>query len=116
MAFGVLRCPNCDDQLLESLPTALGTIERCPNCQRLFIEEKTLADYSEDKADCYNALEEARSLLLPTSRHCPQCGQPLQDARIKSRNLILTLCTQCKALWTDTVALERFSETTERAV
>ena len=53
---------------VDSVITALGTVEQCPNCSRLFIEEKTLAAFSEDKTECYAALEEARTLMLPTSR------------------------------------------------
>ena len=102
--------------MLETVTTALGSLERCPSCFSLWIEQKLIAAYSDDKAACREALAETKTLLLPTDRWCPKCFQKMVDGRVRSRGVVLHLCTTCEALWTDWDTLRKFDEFIERAL
>src|SRR5579872_5637075 len=94
-----LLCPSCSEQPLEITATALGTIEHCPSCGWFFVDLKTLAGYSEDKDQFYGLVAEAKKFLLPTGRDCPKGAHKLQDGRVHSRGVVLTICPRCEALW-----------------
>jgi len=112
----LLKCPSCPDQMLETVTTALGSLERCPACLSLWVEQKLIAAYSDDKTACRVALAETKALLLPADRWCPKCFQKMVDGRVRSRGVVLHLCVTCEALWTDWNALRKFDEFVERAL
>jgi len=111
-----LKCNTCNEQTLETITTALGNLERCPTCQSFWVEQKTLAAYSDDKTTCRAALDETKTLLLPTERWCPKCFQKMVDGRVRSRSVILHLCQTCTAIWTDWETLKKFDEAIERTL
>ena len=111
-----LLCPTCPEQILQTTATALGSIERCPFCGWFFVDLKTLAGYSEDQDQLNGLIAEARQFLLPTGRDCPKGAHKLQDGRVRSRGVILTLCPLCEGLWTDLNTLGRLNEALERSL
>ena len=111
-----LKCPSCSDQLMETVTTALGALERCPSCLSLWVEQKLISAYSDDKIACRDALAETKALLLSTGRWCPKCFQKMVDGRVRSRGVVLHLCVTCEALWTDWDSLRKFDEFIERAL
>jgi len=111
-----MKCPVCEEQTLETLSTAIGTFERCPRCSGLFIHQDLITAVSHDKAKCEAALQETKGLLLPTERSCPKCLQKFFDGRVRSRDVILTLCPTCQSFWTTLPILNQFDETVERAL
>src|ERR1041384_396934 len=111
-----MKCPVCPDHTLETLSAALGNFERCPNCHGIFIRQELVGTASQDRARALAALDETKSLLLPTDKWCPRCLQRLFDGRVRSRGVIFTLCPSCRALWSDLSALGRFEETVEKTL
>jgi len=111
-----MKCPVCGDQILETVLTIHGPVESCPSCGGFFVEEKTIAACSEDKAQCRAALAETEALQLPIDRWCPKCANKLYQGRVQSRQVILTFCPICESLWTDFATLQRFEAPVERAL
>ncbi len=109
-----MKCPTCLDQTLETLSAPIGTFERCPYCQTLFIRRELIVAASLDRGACEEALEETKSLLLPTDRWCPKCLQKLYDGRVRSRGVNFTLCTTCDAFWTTLQTLGQFENDVEK--
>lgn len=98
------------------MTTALGTLERCQSCGWFLVDLKTLAGYSEDKDQFNGLMAEARQFLLPTGRDCPRGAHKLQDGRVRSRGVILTLCPRCNALWSNLDILGQLNEALERSL
>jgi Zn-finger nucleic acid-binding protein len=101
---------------MDTVTTALGALERCPSCFGMWMEQKLIAAYSDDKVACRDALAETQVLLLPVDRWCPKCFQKMFDGRVGSRSVVLHLCTHCEAVWTDWDTLQRFDEFVGRAL
>lgn len=101
---------------MQTVTTALGALDRCPACLSLWIEQKLVTAYSDDKTACREALDETKALLLPVERWCPKCFQKLQDGRVRSRGVVLQLCTHCETLWCQWDQLKRFDEFIQRAL
>jgi hypothetical protein len=111
-----MKCPACTDVMLDIISAPLGTWERCPNCSGLFIPQEVVVSASQDRAKCVEALEETKTLLLPTERWCPKCLQKLYDGRVQSRGVILSLCSTCQSFWTSLPILRQFEELIEKTL
>ncbi|HVO32748.1 MAG TPA: hypothetical protein VMU17_02465, partial [Elusimicrobiota bacterium] len=51
-----------------------------------------------------------------TGRWCPKCAQKLHHGRVRSRQLVLTVCPTCEMYWTDLASLKTLDEALERAL
>jgi hypothetical protein len=111
-----MKCPVCPETTLETFSASIGSFECCPNCGGLFVHQDLVAAASQDKAKCLEALQEIKTLLLPTEKWCPKCLQKLFDGRVRSRGVILTVCSSCETLWTNLAVLGQFEETIERTL
>ncbi len=112
----IMPCPICEDQLLVSITTALGTLDRCPNCGWFFADQKTLSAYSADLEQFQHLIAEAQEFLLPTARLCPSGEHPMQDGRVRSRGVILTFCPLCQVFWTHLSTLDLLEKALARSL
>src|SRR5258708_7612707 len=116
VTVSTMKCPLCEDQYLETLSSPVGDWQRCPSCEGFFIRQDLVAKLSADSVKCTEALEETKSLLLPTERWCPKCLQKLFDGRVRSRGVIFSLCVTCQSLWTNLSTLRQFEEIIEKTL
>src|SRR5258708_1057493 len=109
-----MKCPVCPEQTLETLSAPIGNFHRSPNSNGLFISQGLVLAASQDRAICKEALEETKTLLLPTEWWCPKCSQKLFDGRVRSRGIIFTICPVCQSFWTSLPVLRQFEEGIEK--
>jgi Zn-finger nucleic acid-binding protein len=111
-----MNCPVCPDQLMSAVAAAIGEFAQCPACSGIFIRQELIAAASADRGKCLEALDETKSLLLPIDRRCPKCLQMLQEGRVRSRGVILTLCPSCETLWTTLPVVHQFDPVIARTL
>ncbi len=96
-----MKCPNCN-AILEQAKRRGIEMESCPSCKGMWLSRQEL-EQLEDKA--FDLGDDKKGSLVfnarPTTRACPQCGQPMQRFQYRDYDLELDFCEAAHGFWLD---------------
>jgi hypothetical protein len=102
-----MKCPDCGTELA---PTRRHGVEvdACPACHGLWLNAQEL-DQLEDAAFDLGDAEKGTLVFAaePSTRSCPQCGEPLQGFQYRLYDLPLEFCAQGHGYFLDAGEDER---------
>src|SRR5690349_12143573 len=109
-------CPTCDSQTLDAISAVPGNWLHCPVCGGIFIHEDLILSLSQNREATQAIINEAKGVMIPAERECPQCSQKMFDCSARSRGLIYTICTNCRSFWSSLSALGLLDGAVEMAL
>ncbi len=99
-----MKCPKCEQDLLE--PTTVHGIEldRCRHCHGLWLDEEELPTLLERSPGDAKKLSGKRVDEIANEKpgYCPRDQSKLLRAySARNKNIILDTCPECRGIWLD---------------
>ncbi len=94
-----MKCPDCSAELVQKVRDGVE-MEVCPSCQGMWLSRQELAQLEDEVFDFGD--DEKGSLMLgftPSTRKCPQCGNPMKTFEYRFYNLEMDFCEQQHGYW-----------------
>jgi len=94
-----MNCPNCNAALVQKKRDGIE-MEVCPSCEGMWLSSQELAQLEDEVFDFGD--DEKGSLMLgstPTTRKCPQCGQPMKSFQYRLYDLEMDFCEAQHGYW-----------------
>ena len=94
-----MNCPNCNSTLVQKKRDGVE-MEVCPSCQGMWLTAQELAQLEDEVFDFGD--DEKGSLMFgstPTTRKCPQCGNPMKGFQYRLYDLEMDFCGAGHGYW-----------------
>lgn len=102
-----MKCPN-DGADLASAERDRLKVEECPKCRGLWLTPQELNALEDER---FGLGDQNKGTLVfhaePSTRSCPECGQPMQTFEYRDYDLALEFCPAGHGFWLDAAEDQR---------
>jgi Zn-finger nucleic acid-binding protein len=100
-----LRCPQCEDQILETFNVKGKNvqIEQCNQCKGMWLDAGELAQITQHA----QADQPIDGDMIKSKRYCPQCDSRLWTFAYPETNIKIETCVSCHGLWLEQGEIEQ---------
>lgn len=109
-----MKCPTCDTGLSKGKRRGID-MDTCPTCKGMWLTRQELEQLEDEAFDLGD--DKKGSLIFgsePTTRKCPQCGEPMRQFQYRDYDLALDFCEAGHGFWLDDGADKRVLELMEK--